>query len=530
MATAYKNPDEASQGLTTAFSPTTDAQKTAIAKAAALVPGAAPAAPVLSPIQRTVDPAADQATKYLDTFMQPQSAEQVAEQMRKGSQGLIDSINKTYDDQVAAKGVIGQERLAQDNAISVLSGLTGSTEAGRTRGATVDKNDKEVQAVNNERLLQLQSLYTKISQDARDEVLKQREDATASAQDIVARRKDTQTKAVENLKLMAQGGLVDFDSFKNSPQNSEVYNHALDAVGGSEQALRGLFAVNRPQDQLVGTPTRVGDHFIQAYQNPLTGKVAYDTIQVPGGLPTEYNNFQKIGDNIVAIPEGWDGDMSKLKTIYGGSSDGGGGAPGENPQLYSGLSSKTATAVRSQVSAFKSEPVVQNFAVIQEGRNFAGSLSNKTTNPTDDQGLIYALAKAMDPGSVVREGEYATAQKYAQSLVASYGKGITQAINGTGFLTEKARTQIKDTIEARYNASLGSYNHLEKQYQTGINNLTGRDDGAKFIRDYQTSSDDSAPAPAASKVLVKNGQSFDASQLSPEEYQQAIRDGYAPQQ
>jgi hypothetical protein len=482
MPTAYKNPEEATAGLNTAFGPTTDAQKTAVANAAALVPGA----PVVSPIQRTVDPGASAAEKYLGTFTQPESADQIAERLRQGSQGAIDSINKTYDDEVDQKNVAGQERLAQDNAISVLSGLTGSTEAGRTRGAAVAANDKEVQAVNNERLMKLQSLYSDISQKAEAEALQQKEDATKSAQDILARRTQAQTDAVSNLKLMAQGGLVDFDSFKNSPQNSKVYQYALDAVGGSEQALRGLFAVNRPQDQLVGAPTRVGDHFIQAYQNPLTGKVSYDTIEVPGGLPTEYNNFQKIGDNLVAIPDNWDGDMSKLKMVYGGSSDS--VQPGDNPQLYAGLTTKTATAIRQQVNNFKTEPIVQNFAVIQEGRNFAGSLANDTKNPVDDQGLIYALAKALDPGSVVREGEYATAQKYSQSWISAYGKGVTQAIAGTGFLSETARRQIKDTIESRYKASLTSYTHLEKQYQTGIDSLTGRSDGTKFLRDYQTDS------------------------------------------
>jgi hypothetical protein len=324
MTTAYKDPTEAQAGLTSAFSPATDAQKTAIADAAALVPGASPAAPAVSPIQRTIDPGVDAATKYLDTFKAPETADQIAERLRQGSQGAIDAINKVYDDQVSANNVAGQERLAQDNAISVLSGLTGSTEAGRTRGAVLDKNAKETQAINNERLLKLQSLYTQISQQALDEAKAQREDATKSANDIVARRAQAQTQTLDTLKAIAAGGLVDFDSFKNSPQNADVYQHALDAVGGSEQALRGLFAVNRPQDQLVGTPTRVGDHFIQAYQNPLTGKVSYDTIEVPGGLPPQYSNFQKIGDNIVAIPDGWDGDISKLKTIYGGS---GGGAP-----------------------------------------------------------------------------------------------------------------------------------------------------------------------------------------------------------
>jgi hypothetical protein len=132
--------------------------------------------------------------------------------------------------------------------------------------------------------------------------------------------------------------------------------------------------------------------------------------------------------------------------------------------------------------------------VVQEGRNFAGSLDNKTTNPVDDQGLIYALAKALDPGSVVREGEYATAQKYSQSWIQSYGKAVTQALAGTGFLTEQARRQIKDTIESKYKASLASYTNLQGQYEQGINSLTGRDDGSKFIHDYQTGSSGDRPA------------------------------------
>lgn len=168
--------------------------------------------------------------------------------------------------------------------------------------------------------------------------------------------------------------------------------------------------------------------------------------------------------------------------------------PGEDPQLYSGLSSATATAVRSQVNAYKTEPVVQNFAVVQEGRNFANSLANTTQNPADDQALIYALAKALDPGSVVREGEYATAQKYSQSWISAYGKGVEQALAGTGFLSQTARENIKKTIEQKYNASKASYDNLSKEYQNSISGLTGRSDGSKFIKDYTVAGTNPQPS------------------------------------
>jgi hypothetical protein len=178
-------------------------------------------------------------------------------------------------------------------------------------------------------------------------------------------------------------------------------------------------------------------------------------------------------------------------------------------QLYSGLSSATATAVRSQVSAFKTEPSITNFSVIQEAKNFVDSISPNTTNPADDQALIYSLAKVLDPNSVVREGEYATAQKYAQSWVNSFGKSVTQAIAGTGFLSETARKNIRDTITSKYNASVKSYDNVYSQYTNSINSLTGRDDGEKFMKDYKIATPSIVPkVDEANKTVTVNSQVY----------------------
>lgn len=224
--------------------------------------------------------------------------------------------------------------------------------------------------------------------------------------------------------------------------------------------------------------------------DPKSGKpVTYS--QKVDGIPADYKPTFAPDGTLLFLPEKFDPSKPFNEQVISGGkyakpekpteSD---VIPGENPQLYSGLSTKTATAVRSKAGAFKSEPIVQNFAVVQEGKNFASSLSDTTTNPADDQALVYALAKALDPGSVVREGEYATAQKYAQSWVKAYGKGVEQALFGTGFLSLDARKNIKKTIDQKFTASQSSYNNLYKQYATGINNLTGRKDGDKFISDY----------------------------------------------
>ncbi len=172
--------------------------------------------------------------------------------------------------------------------------------------------------------------------------------------------------------------------------------------------------------------------------------------------------------------------------------------PGDNQQLYAGLTSPTATAVRSKVSKFSSEPVVTNFNVINEGYNFAMSIPNNTKNPADNQGMIYAFAKIMDPNSVVREGEYSTVQKYSQTWLESFGFNAARVVNNQEFLTPEAIQNMKSTIARKFSASKTNYDNVYSQYASGINNLTGRDDGNKFLVDYsqafsgraQTTNDD----------------------------------------
>lgn len=403
-------------------------------------------APVVSPIQRTVDPGGDAADTYLSTFQAPETAAQIAERLRQGSQGAIDSINKTYDDQVAAAGKTGQEKLNMDNAVSVLSGLTGSTEAARTRGATLDANDKTVQAINNERLAKTQAIYSQISGDAEKEAQQQKEDATKSAEDIVTRRTASQAKALDNIKTMAAGGLVDFDSFKNSPQNQKVYQYALDAAGGSEDNLRAIFAMNRPKDQLVGTPTRAGDHFIQAYQNPLTGKVSYDKVEVPGGLPAEYNTFQKIGDattgeRLLAIPDGWDGDMSKVKVI---ASTNGVGANKPLTQVQitaSGFANRTQQAnaviggLETKISSMN--PLAYQTQVAAEGSTIAHGFASPDIQQARqaERNFVNAVLRR-ESGAAISQSEFDNAeQQYfprpgdAPATLAQKAENRTTVIN-----------------------------------------------------------------------------------------------------
>jgi hypothetical protein len=149
-----------------------------------------------------------------------------------------------------------------------------------------------------------------------------------------------------------------------------------------------------------------------------------------------------------------------------------------------GLSNQELTQVQKIAGQFDNEPIVKNYNIIAEGKAFVDSISNNTQNPADQQGLIYAFAKAMDPNSVVREGEYATVQKYAQSWAQSFGFNAARIFSNSPFLSPDAIANMKATINAKYNASKNQYDNVYSEYGRRVDQITGKPGGTEFITNY----------------------------------------------
>lgn len=453
----------------------------------------------------------------------PQSVDEIQASKTKDAQDQINALNDYYASLTNDQNAINAKNDRSTSAISTLSGLAGSTEADVAQKDTTAKGQQANEKIQNEKAVAIQGILGKIRDDAVTEARQQRLDYNQSVTDSIANRAATKKAAVDNIVSLTAAG-VTADGLKSTDPTS--YAHLLAQYDGDENALKGAFILNTPQDQILDKQIQDGKYVV-ARQNPITGKITIETTDL--GLPTGYSKTIDAGDRILAVPDNWDGDTSKLISINKGLTPTQQATAGadDDGQLYNGLSAHTSTAVRARVSKYATDNTIQNFSTVQDGYNFANSLDTNTKNPADDQALIYSLAKALDPGSVVREGEYATAQKYAQSWVTAYGTGVNQALLGTGFLSTTARENIKKTITEKYNSQKVSYDQTRKSYIEGINSLTGRADGEKFITEYQTP--DTASGATGGKVLVKDGQSFDASALSEDEYQQALSDGYTAQ-
>lgn len=120
--------------------------------------------------------------------------------------------------------------------------------------------------------------------------------------------------------------------------------------------------------------------------------------------------------------------------------------------------------VQRIVTQHDANPLTKRFVTINEGVQFVNSMPNNSQNPADDQGLIYAFAKAMDPESVVREGEYKTVQQYSQNWQQRFGVNLARVVDNGGLLTPDARRKLKQTILEKGKAIGKMYG----DYRTGI--------------------------------------------------------------
>jgi len=152
--------------------------------------------------------------------------------------------------------------------------------------------------------------------------------------------------------------------------------------------------------------------------------------------------------------------------------------------VANGYSQQTMTKVVNIAGDFKNEPTIKEYQVMKEAKDTINNIPDDTQNPADQQNIIYAFAKTMDPNSVVREGEYATVQKYAQSMSDTFGFSVKRMASNSPFLTNQAMKNMKETINNRVAVTEKSYNNIYGQYTNKINKITGGTDASDYITDY----------------------------------------------
>jgi hypothetical protein len=436
-----------------------------------------------SPLPRSAGQVAPQPiTSTLKPTLETIDEKAIRNNTRKRMQSSIDAINANYANLISQEKVQGEDRSGQTRALNARSGTIGSDFGQAAQEKTTTYNKQQQQYLVDQQNAQVASVMQSIEDRASAEIQMRKNEALGKYQMDVGEFEKAQQQARGDFELLAKSG-TDLNSL-NPAQKAALFKQAgYDDTWGDL-----IFNAMKPKASQID----------YKFEKLAEGQgMFYGTDPVTGELVTK-----KVS---VDLPPDWQMEIAPDGTVLGYNKNSGEvsmlSGQGQFLKPETGLDSKAQTRVDGIVKQFDNEPVVRNYNTVAEGYQFAKNIPTNTTNPSDDIGMIYAFAKIMDPNSVVREGEYATVQKYAQSWAQSFGFKAERIFSNSKFLSSEAIGNMKATIKQKYDASKQNYENVYNEYGRRVNMVTGTEDGTDYLTDYGAAFDTGKPAPPLEQLM-----------------------------
>lgn len=131
---------------------------------------------------------------------------------------------------------------------------------------------------------------------------------------------------------------------------------------------------------------------------------------------------------------------------------------------------------------YEASPVVKDFNAANTGiKKIREAIQAPEQDGFNDMSLVFNFMKVLDPGSVVREGEYATAMKNA-SLLESMGVRLNRVMSGQQ-LSPDQRQRLAAAAERQFNSNKSTYQNYKAE-KSEIAKKSGLDP-AKVITDFE---------------------------------------------
>jgi hypothetical protein len=234
-----------------------------------------------------------------------------------------------------------------------------------------------------------------------------------------------------------------------------------DVYGGHQQGVEGWAAlVQAPRD------AKAADVLAPFY------KGGRNVAAIVGNLPTDMRNPDITAGEYVDY---WRNRFNSHYARYGGKVTAGAGttasdapqtAPGGGgPRVLYSAPPKEPPGFEMENklrSGFLALPPVKNYQeIVPVIQSLRESLGRDTS--ADDLNFVYGVAKIMDPGSVVREGE--SKMVVASGSPAERLAGTFNYVANGGRLTREQREKLLTTAESRYQAHDDAYRQIVGQYQ-----------------------------------------------------------------
>ena len=136
------------------------------------------------------------------------------------------------------------------------------------------------------------------------------------------------------------------------------------------------------------------------------------------------------------------------------------------PQFYSTpYGQKVLNNEQQTFNAFKSEQIVKNYNDIQNKAASMQKVIDSGVGGPGDLMLVFEFMKALDPNSVVRESEYASAAKSGNIFKGAYAKFNGYLKEKGGILPEEVKKSFLDITNTKLGVLENQYNNLRSEYR-----------------------------------------------------------------
>lgn len=189
---------------------------------------------------------------------------------------------------------------------------------------------------------------------------------------------------------------------------------------------------------------------------PIGAKMTATGLETEYGAPPTIGATQIPGTRYMQPTRGGVPFGAPVKTDYQGTN------------AYLNLEEPQQKAADKFITDFGNEKTIQNLSVagsyLNQMNSFGESIGTPKYKPSDDIALIFSFMKTLDPGSTVREGEYATA-KNAGSVPESVVNTYNQILNGK-FLNDDQRKNFIETARKSYSGIAKEAETVASRYRS----------------------------------------------------------------
>jgi hypothetical protein len=130
-----------------------------------------------------------------------------------------------------------------------------------------------------------------------------------------------------------------------------------------------------------------------------------------------------------------------------------------------GSSNQTIDNERALLTQFRGEQIVKDYNTILAKKQSVDSIVNSGVGGPGDLAVVYEFMKGLDPTSVVRETEYATAAKSGNIFAGQFAKFNGYLRPNGGFLPPSVKQSFQSIVNSKLKVQQNLYDNVVKEYQ-----------------------------------------------------------------